>query len=856
MVQVNEEEYSSRRFPIFSMKRTLSLFLVSLLVGCTSVPVVPTTSSGTTSVSMSSSTTLGATVAVSPFGKSVVYTETPVSIADGLGTDFSMSEVANLTDMEKTYGFTLNAKEKQMLGNNKFVMLPLTETSIKPVLSGDRDHEMLGLYNAVRGKKNDYKERTPANSLFITTDIFFHSYNLLYTELLKEMENTIFFPSMLSLSTILFESANTKYVTAVDAEKETWRKVRNYMAIPYTLLSTAKKPLLKDDYFQGGSMIDPSSLDESFITEDAAADTLESATAFIKNMHLDVASEEEILRTLEPLYAATEKGVPAIFQKEYEDYAKEMGISFSVDFTQFTPRSHYTGSSLRRQYFRTMMWFSQIPFFIKSPALTKHAFAITQLLAEHPEQMKDYATLESTINFLVGESDDLMPSDYMQALLESKGKENQEGALMEFLAKARPPKIKSMSASYPSVGEVETADVLLATKGMRFFSGKFIIDSYWTGRLTQGDEAPLPGYSQKLPPMASSLQVMSLLGSDYARSQIPTLDFYTPETKLAIDQAMSELQQEMDGLDSSFWTSNVYNGWLWTIRSLFSWQKEHHDALPRFMQSEQWPVKTLQTAAGFWTELRHATLLYAKQSFAELGGGGACDPRTIPTPPKGYIEPNIQAFDRLSYVAKTTEAGLKEMGFHSLQNLSSLSSFIEAIDLAKAYVVKQLHNEKFAEEVVKEWRGEGPDGEECVEYSLEGESDWEVLRSRIVSQLQNSLPVPVEGPVLSAKDKRAALIADIHTGQDSANPLRILYEATGVPHVILVAVKDSNGPRLTIGFTYSQYEFTKEYGGPRMTDEDWQKNFYSGDDQFNAFDYTKRSMWPSIPKWYQSLFGR
>lgn len=787
------------------------------------------------------------------FGKNVSYTETSASIAADLNKDFSVSEITNLKEMQDAYGFVLNAKEKDMLEKNKFVMLPLTETSIRPRMGNERYREFLGLYNAVRGDI-DYKERTQANSIFLTSDVFFHSYNLLYTELLKEMENTIFTPAMKNLSERFFKEADKKYAATTGEEKETWRKVRNYFAVPYTLLSTSKQPPSPYD-FSGG---DPSAIQSAFTESDKKADSPEAATAFVNTLQLDAASKQDVLADLQKLYAASDKGVPAVFMPEYEKYADDTDIQFSVDFSQFTPRSHYTGSSLRRQYFRSMMWFSQVPFFVKSAALTKYAFAATQLMAENPSQLSDYAKLESTVNFLVGDSDDLMPSDYMQALEVSKGKPDQEAAIMEFLLKARPPKIKSLAAEYETVGDVQTADVLLATKGMRFFSGKFIIDSYWTGQLTQGDEAPKPGYSQKLPPMASSLQVMALLGSDYAKSKIPTLDFYTPTTKQAIDKAMADLQAESNALDESYWTSNLYNGWLWTIKSLFTWQQNNHDKLPRFMQSELWAAKTLMTGAGFWTELRHATLLYAKQSFAELGGGAPCDERVIPPPTKSYIEPQVEAFDRLSYLAKKTQAGLKELGFEHLRNMSSLESFISALDLVQKYVPQELGNKKLADEVIEETRAINPeDGSDCVEHWIKDNvSEWEDMRVGIVSALEDSLPWPVEGPVLPAKDKRAALIADVHTGGDSNYPPHILYEATGVPNVILVAVKDVNGPRLTIGFTYSQYEFTEPYGGNRLTDEDWQNKFYVGDDDHNAFEYLPRSNWPTIPSWFAALFGR
>jgi len=786
------------------------------------------------------------------FGTKVAYTDTSAPIAPDLNADFKVSEILNLGDMEKTYGFTLNVKEKELLEKNKFVMLPLTETSIKPKMGNERYREFLGLYKAVNGDY-DYKARTQASSIFLSADIFFHSYNLLYTELLKEMENTIFAPAMRNLSERFYKEADKKFTAASDNEKETWRKVRNYFAVPYALLATSKQPLDADDYM--GQV--PEELQRTFGEDDKKADTIETATAFINALKLDETSNKEVLGDLQFVYKADGPYVPTVFKPEYEQYAKDMDITFTVDFTQFTPRSHYTGSSLRRQYFRSMMWMSQLPFFVKNAELTKYAFAATQLTAENPQQLSDYAKLESTINFLVGESDDLMPSDYMQSLEAAKGKPDQESAIMEFLAKARPPKIKNLHAEYSTVGEKETADVLLATKGMRFFSGKFIIDSYWTGQLTQGDEAPKPGYTQKLPPMASSLEVMALLGSDYAKSKIPTLDFYKPETKQAIDKAMADLQKETDALDQAFWTGNVYNGWLWTIKSLFSWQQTNHDKLPRFMQSELWGAKTLMTGAGFWTELRHATLLYAKQSFAELGGGAPCDSRIIPPPARGYIEPQVQAFDRLSYLAKKTQAGLQEIGFDNLRNMSSLESFVSALDMTQSYVVKELGNQKLADEIIETTKNTTPEGEDCTEYWLkDGVSEWEDVRVDIIGALESSLPWPVEGPVLPAKDKRAALIADVHTGGDSLNPTRILYEGTGVPNVILVAVKDVNGPRLTIGFTYAQFEFTEPYGGKRLTDEDWQKKFYVGDDEQNAFEYTPRALWPVVPSWFAPLFSR
>jgi hypothetical protein len=785
------------------------------------------------------------------FGSSVSYEAKDVALNKAIGAEFSLDEIKNLSDMETAYGFTFTDAEKKFLSENKFVIKNLLDTSIRPNSGGNNVREFVQLYNIVKG--TDFRGRGQQNSLFFSSDVFFHIYNNLFTELLKEMENKIFYPQMKSLSTTFYAEAQKKLDTAVsDTEKTKWTKIRNYFAVPYAVLSTAAEPLSPESYIgSDGAMLDPTTVMADFKTTDTKVDTIENVTTFIQKLKLDTMSEKAVLADLEVIYKAEDKSVPAIFEPEFKQYAKQENIEFKVDFTQFTPRSHYTSSSLRREYFRGMKWFIEIPFFVKSPALTDYAFGVTQLMAENPTELKDYSNMESTINFMVGGSDDLMPVDYMQALVSAKGSKDVTTAAMDYLIKARNPKIKSIPAGYSSVGTEKTEDVLLKTKGLRFFSGKFILDSYWTGQLTQGDEVIKAGYTQKLPPMASSLEVMALLGSDYARSQFDKLDFYTSKYSKAVDQAMTELAAEKAKLDKAYWESNLYNGWLATIQSLFTWQKENHSLLPSFMQSPMWDVKTLMTASAFWTELRHATLLYAKASFAELGGGGGiCDPRDVPPAPKGYIEPQLEAYQRLTFLAKRTNAGLKEQGY-DLNNMVPLENFVALMDKVNVYTEKELTNTKLNEEITSETRDdpEAP-GKKCTEQFISEGSDWETLRLEIIQGLTDSIPVPLEGPILPAKDRRAALLTDVHTGGDSDNDTQILYEGEGVPYVIFSAVKDANGPRLTIGFTYSHYEFTKPYGGKRMTDEDWQTNYYKGDDPYNAYDYTDKSTWPAVNPWY------
>jgi len=762
-----------------------------------------------------------------------------------ISKNFEITELENFEEILNAYEIKLSDKEKNFFEKNKFLILDVVRTNIKPKFGHeDASREFWAFYNKISGSAMP-ADRKPENALFWSSDIFMHSYQILFTEILKEMENKIFFPAMKKMSKVFFEKAEKNFLAAKNLEeKKSWKKIRNYFAVPYAILELGiTNPKEKDFRNANGGWKDPKKINEKFEEQDKKNDKLENAILFLDKLNLEKEEKDIITKDLEQIFKASTVSIPKIFEPEYKKCTKETGIEIKIDFSQFTPRSHYTSSSLRRSYFRAMKWFIEVPFLLNSPELTDYALNITQLFAENPEELKNYNDLERTINFMVGASDDLMPVDYLLALQKSQGSDDPEKIIIDYLIKTKDPQIKGHSATFSQPGEFSSEETKLATKGMRFFSAKFIIDSFWTDYLTQGDEDIQEGYTQKLPPMSSSLQVMSLLGSDYAKTQIKNLDFYNENNQEAINQALKELEEKNIKLDNQYWQKNIYNGWLWVIKGVFDFEKNNKNNLPFFMKNKNWDIKTLMTNSSFWSELRHATLLYAKSSFAEMGGGaGDCKP--IPEPPKGYIEPNLKAYQRLLTLAKRIKQGILDLKFPELKTIRNIDSFISAIEMVIDYSEKELKNNQLSEKIVNATVNE------CEYQKIEGESDWEKIRTYILSDLRGALPEPLEGPVLEVKDQRTAIVADIHTGMDSQNPPKILYEGVGVPKVIIVAVKDINGARATIGFVYSHYEFTKPLGGPRLTDEEWQENFYQKD---SAENLKPKEGWPKEPFWYDPI---
>lgn len=795
----------------------------------------------------------------------VSFVRQQINISPDLSKPFADFEIQNIADIEKAYGFKFTSTELQQLEQNKFVIKNILDTNLgKNVTVSDNSREFVALYQKVI-RDSDYKNRTQANSVFISSDGLFNLFSVLSVELLKETENKYLYGQMQDMTKRLYDQASVKLKNATsDNERKQWTKVRNYFAVPYAIFSMSLKPITAQDYWNSEYQQNGISVDEvqaNFQSKDKDADSYQNVANFVKSLQLDAQSESDVLADLTNIYNASGSDLPKIFLQEYQSIPGP--IQFKIPFSLFKPRGTYTSTSLRRQYFRAVQWYQQIPFFLSSKDLTNYALDIGQLVHADTDMTKKYNSFSSLIAFLVGESDDLDVNDYSQVFADlGPDKARNKNVLIDYLnQKKLGPKIKALPANYPSVGDVSVSDVFEATRGMRFISQKFVPDSYWTGQLTQGDEKPAVN-GMKLPDMASSLEVMSLLGSPYATNHLVDLDFYLTH-KQAIDSRLADLKTEVNSWGDNYWQSNLYTSTLWSISGLFDWLTNNRSSAPQFMQSPLWDAKTLLTGSGFWTELRHTSILYAKQSFAEKGAGGddSCDDRKVPPPPKGYIEPQPDAYDRLYYMAQRLSGEYKARGFE-LSNLDKLDNYIKLVNIIREYTKLELENTAFDEPTVTKTRHSADENKDCVEYFISPDamvnrggnnywnpaSRWEEIRTYIVQQMASSLPVPVEGPILPIKDKRTAVIADVHTGKEG----QVLEEGTGVPRVIFVAVKDANGPRLTVGFTYSQYEEVSP--GDRWTDEQWQDKFYTDSGDY-SITYQPKSAWPDINKWYQQLLG-
>ncbi len=148
------------------------------------------------------------------------------------------------------------------------------------------------------------------------------------------------------------------------------------------------------------------------------------------------------------------------------------------------------------------------------------------------------------------------------------------------------------------------------------------------------------------------LDVMTVLGSDQAygsRRRTIAQDRYKNW-----ESQIEKVNEEFAERDSDLWPANLYTGWLESLQHVMALPDER---APDFMRSRVWARKSLNTALGSWTELRHDTILYAKQSVAAEGGGGEEKPGCPDT--WSRIRPSTR---RSASLATTLRQGLTQYG--------------------------------------------------------------------------------------------------------------------------------------------------------------------------------------------------
>ena len=592
--------------------------------------------------------------------------------------------------------------------------------------------------------------------VFITTDSVYHVYHLLFDKVLRTLEEERFRPDLEKLTAGMVWAAESQHETLKGTALE-GAALRNlaYFAVAQRLL-------------------DPSAAVPQEVREQV----------------------EEELDLIEA----------------HQGFVTSPILGYPEDYSQYVPRGHYNKTEARRQYFKAMMWYGRINFRLKEADETLSALLLAQALANTHIDSEPASAIWERIyeptSFMVGISDDLDIYDYhplMEEVYGSLGSDPtiflDESKLAQFTAAARelpPPQINSML-----VYIWEDRDE--ATQGFRFMGQRFVIDAYIFQQLmfrnvgTLGDPRMLP----------KGLDIFAAMGSEEAYRILQEMD----ETHyLNYNEQMSKVQGEISALEMDSWTQNLYWGWLYSFQPLIEVKGE---AYPAFMGNTAWTRKDLHTALGSWTELKHDTILYAKQAYAELGG--VFDEPEV----KGYVEPNPEAFARLAALTRMTIDGLEARGL--LDGSETMWETRDNLDRLKLLLTQ------LAGIAEKELAGTPLTQEEQDVILYYGG----LLENLTIAAADKD---EVEGRAF-VEDEEAAVIADVATDPNGL----VLEEAVGRIFEIYVVTEIAGRPVVTKGGVFSYYEFPWAMSD-RLTDETWRGMLDTGQT-------------PPRPKWTGSFIA-
>ncbi len=417
-------------------------------------------------------------------------------------------------------------------------------------------------------------------------------------------------------------------------------------------------------------------------------------------------------------------------------------LGIKVDYSQFKVRGHYTKNDTLRRYFTCMMWYGVVKLPLKNEKFLK--LAIQQMKTLRDNSLLDsYKKLSSDIDFLIGNPDDINPLilDECSAPITFKKLEKLAGKIIAPGAKQK---------------------VLYA-----FMPQRFIPDSYMFQMLTfnsvityTGKDMPFTagktyvGVQRVFP---RSLDLMGILGSETAVKIL----------KKSGDADYSNYQkqfQKMKDWWNAYEKGTVYDKYLEMFTLILT------EDVPA-VSLENYALKRLNTNCGGWTELRHHTILYAKQSYTL--GITMVKKREKPYV---YIEPYKKSYKKMREIIQ----GLLKL------NPKDVKDDLISLDKIMGRILSILENKKFP-------------------YT---KNDQNFLIS---------LPLQLKS-LISKRDKVIApLVADVHTDPNSH---MVLEEGIGNPMIIYEAFNTPSGTKLFKGAVYSYYEF-KQPMKNRLNDEEW-----------------------------------
>jgi hypothetical protein len=518
---------------------------------------------------------------------------------------------------------TFSDPARQRLSQNGFYIEPLPPTK-------DID---------VDDMVDSYVDPSIGEQFFVTSDLYLHSYHLIFDRMLQDIEEKKLFPAAKEMSRALAKAAEN----ALNAAPASVPAVREAVLGDLLYFSVAAK------------LFDP-----AFTVADAVRAQTDAVVSRIQ---------------------AADGELPSV--------ANFLGLQ-NEDFTQYKVRGHYEKNEALQRYFRGMMWFGRHNFLLSEKSQTLAAILLPNLV-EAAHETRRFETFDGLVTYLIGQQDKYTLAGYRSVNQKVFGtatpsfrelSTNLDSNLATFQRTAWSDLPAPQIVSVQTGTGLTQEERLHQVAGLQFLGQRYVLDAFILNQLT----SPSVGSDANPRNLPSALDVIMLLGSEAATDlqqkaqsahQWPNYDAQVAKLKTSTEEQLAK-------------RSTFYEQWLYALKTLF----QPTSSKQAFALRSPWQYKSLNTGLSSWTELKHDTILYAEQSGAEMGGGEEFEiPPYVPPEPKGYVEPNPAFFRQLTASIDQMLTLLKSTGFITDEYADKLTRFRDLTQKAEALAHKEISGE-------------------------------------------------------------------------------------------------------------------------------------------------------------------
>lgn len=560
----------------------------------------------------------------------------------------------------------------------------------------------------------------------------------------------------------------------------------------------------------------------------------------------------------------------AVANEELQNF-ELFGRDRVVDFSQFKVRGHYEEFPSLHGYFQGMMWCGRIDLRVAGnpdeSSLRELASAvILRHLLQASARFGLWENFDRVLNAYVGWTDS-MTFGQLNELLAANGVVGldslpEEAALVQLREAIESTDLGQQAIrSHYFKSPLGAAQIQLP-RSFTVFGQKFIPDSWALAKVVFDDIIwdgnGIPEYSDKVQRrVPSGLDVaFSVLGNSQIVpelvARINAVDGHRWRDGKPYQHNLAAVRNVIDRQTAATWSDNIYVSWLDCLRALS--QPTTGPEYPEAMRTHAWAMKTLNTQLASWSQLRHDTILYAKQSYT---GGGGCEY------PAGYVEPAPRFWNRLGKMASLTGDLLAELPVDGVTEVTGrereetypidlqkwkagqqefLRNFAATVERLEAMANKELNEAVFTQEetqFLEDWINR-------ESFGSRGPPRYDGWYPRLFYYSNRPFKI-LEGDLTTHDVERwDAIVADVHTDvpyREIGDLGSVLHEGVGNVNLLMIAVDCGEDRAVYAGPVLSHYEFETGPGVVRKSDSEWQADH-------------ETSKIPSPPKWTDGYLVR